>query len=401
MPADTGSDVLIVGGGLAGSFTAHAFAVRGARVSLLESGDRLACKASGNRFGLLTPYIATNPSPLEALYSKGFTFSSAFISRSDDLAPLIQRCGALQLPGTSRLKNALSGDQQLLGAPDIKRLSAQEATSLSGIKIASSAFYVSEAGFIEPTQVVHRLVQKHPALIHIHHNTHVAQIRRSGALWQILSSQGRTFTSPIVVLCNAYEAAALEVSSWLPLEAIRGQTVSVLSTPLSSRLRTVVTFGGYLTPAVDGLHFLGAHYRHNDPNPDPSSTDTSDILNRCEQWLPDMQRTLAATRDARVCFRTSTIDRLPYVGALPNFSGMKQVSLGYRSGTDLTARVPLTHYDGLYVHLGHGSRGLLSCPVGAEIIARLATKQELLDLSTISTIITPDRLPYRLLPRGV
>lgn len=397
MHADTSCDVLIVGGGLAGSFTANAFALRGAQVTLLESGQNLACKASGNRFGLLTPYITTKPSPLEVLYSTGFVFSNALISRSEELAALIERCGALQLPATARLEAMLSSDEQLLGAPEITRLSSHDASSLSGIRIASSAFYIPQAGFIEPTKVIQRLVQKHSTRIHVYYHQHVMQINRSGALWQIACAHGKTYSSPIVVLCNAYEAAALAISAWLPLEAIRGQTISAASTSHSSGLRTVLTFGGYITPAVGGLHFVGAHYRHNDLNPDPSTADTSDILNRCEQWLPDAQLALTTAQDARVCFRTSTIDRLPYIGALPNFSEMELQATTYRSGTDLSARVPLTHHDGLYVHLGHGSRGLLSCPLGAEVIARLATREPLQELSAVSTIVTPDRLPHRLL----
>jgi tRNA 5-methylaminomethyl-2-thiouridine biosynthesis bifunctional protein len=69
----------------------------------------------------------------------------------------------------------------------------------------------------------------------------------------------------------------------------------------------------------------------------------------------------------------------------------------FRSGSDIQARVPLTHHDGLYVHVGHGSRGLLSCPVGAEIIARLAYNEELSELQEVAVTLTPDRLPYRLL----
>jgi tRNA 5-methylaminomethyl-2-thiouridine biosynthesis bifunctional protein len=103
------------------------------------------------------------------------------------------------------------------------------------------------------------------------------------------------------------------------------------------------------------------------------------------------------TTDPRVCFRTSTIDRLPYIGALPDFHAMQQEASQYQSGTDLQKRVPIRFLEGVYMHLGHGSRGLLSCPLGAEIIARSICGEELKEFEKAASVVDPARLPYRLL----
>jgi tRNA 5-methylaminomethyl-2-thiouridine biosynthesis bifunctional protein len=397
MRTDVCGDVVIIGGGLSGGFTAHAFASRGASVTLLESCHALASKASGNRFALLTPYITTKASPLESLYSAGFMFSSSWIAHSERLAPLLRRCGALQLPSTARLKAALGSSSKLFGPEVIERVSSQRASQLAGIKIVSSAFYIAEAGFIEPAQAIEQLIQEYRSQIAVHCYSKVLSITRAGSQWAVRCEGGSTYWASAVVICNAYEAASLALSSWLPLEPIRGQTISALPSTQSSRLRTVLAFGGYLTPVVDGSHFVGAHYRHGDLNSDPSEADTDDILSRCVDWLPDAQLDSTTTMGARVCFRTSTIDRLPYVGALPDFLEMKRLSSTYRSGSNIAARVPMMYHRGVYIHLGHGSRGLLSCPLGAEIIARLANNEDLADLRDVAATITPDRLPYRLL----
>ena len=76
---------------------------------------------------------------------------------------------------------------------------------------------------------------------------------------------------------------------------------------------------------------------------------------------------------------------------------MQREAASFRSGTDLSAKVPIVHHQGLFVHTGHGSRGLLSCPLGGELLARLINHEELCDLEQVLQIVTPDRLPYRML----
>jgi tRNA 5-methylaminomethyl-2-thiouridine biosynthesis bifunctional protein len=395
-------DIIVVGAGLAGASTAHALAKRGARVCILEAASSLAAKASGNRFGLLTPYISTKASPLETLYTVGYQFSqSVLISLQDSSSPLLHRCGAVQLPATTRLKTALNEQTTLLGAPSIRRLSATDASSVSGANLPLPAFYIEDAGFVEPARVVDRLCGHYSSLITVHLYSRALTIERDGDNWCVTSSgdhAGSTYYhAPHVVVCNAYEASEVSISSWLPLEAVRGQTVSVGTSNQSRHLQTIVAFGGYITPACNDYHFLGAHYRHDDPREEPSSEDTQDILNRAATWLPHMQLDLTRTKEARVCFRTSTVDRLPYIGQLPDLPRLQRIATSYRSGTDIRAKVPIAHHRGLYVNVGHGSRGLLSCPAGGELLARSIANESLAELAPLADLLTPDRLVYRLL----
>jgi tRNA 5-methylaminomethyl-2-thiouridine biosynthesis bifunctional protein len=159
----------------------------------------------------------------------------------------------------------------------------------------------------------------------------------------------------------------------------------------------VLCFGGYLTPAVGGEHLLGAHYRHDDENQEPSDSDTEEILTAATRAAPSLDFSTSHVRSARVCFRTSTVDRMPYIGRLPNFEEMKREADAYRSGTNIREKVKLRDYPGIYVNVGHGSRGLLSCPLGGEIIARLIHNEPLDSLQEAATLCEPARVPYRLL----
>jgi tRNA 5-methylaminomethyl-2-thiouridine biosynthesis bifunctional protein len=393
------ADVLVIGAGLAGCCTAHALARRGLVVALVEAAPGPALKASGNRYGLLTPYITTSPSPLETLYSTGFHFSRGLLSSVRGDVALFHAVGAIQLPSTNRLHAAHASSAPCLGGLDMERVSSAEASKLSGIRIESPAFFSRQAGFISPKELVEALVNSQPERIRCFYGQFIGLLQQTRNGWSAQSATGETFSAPTTVICAAYEASRLDSSAWLPLEPIRGQTVSIGSTPDSRELKTIIAFGGYLTPAVNGSHFLGAHYRHHDDDHFPRDSDTLQIVSKCTEHFPNLGFNASKTSEARVCFRTSTLDRLPYIGGLPDFESMRQEAQSLRSGSDIVKRVPMRSQQGLFVNLGHGSRGLLSCPMGGEIIARLVVGEALEQLELAARVVDPHRVPYRLLAR--
>lgn len=390
------SDVVVIGGGIAGSSCAFALARRGHSVRLVESAPHIAAKASGNRFALITPYITSRPSTLAALYADGIAFSHQLLAQNT--TPFTQ-CGALQLPATGRLMATLQDDSPLLGDIDTRRISDSEASAIAGVPISSPAFFTPRAGYLSPRDFVSSLLSQFPERISTSTDTRVISLAREKDSWRVLSADGRSFRAPTVVICGAYESSALEPSKWLPLEPIRGQTISLSASPITTPLRCILNFGGYIVPAVSREHVVGAHYRHNDLNEDTSATDTDAILDTCNRWIPSLQLSRSMATSARVCFRTSTLDRVPYIGKIPHFEEMKAEASKYQPGTDLAKAVPMRFFDGLYINAGHGSRGMLTCPIGGEIIARLICKEPLATLERAATGCCPSRLPYRLLTR--
>jgi len=389
--------VIVIGGGLAGASTAFSIARRGARVLLLENAPGLCERASGNRFGLLTPYIATQSSPFEALYSAGYSYSRTLLQSPFATYTDFRACGAIQFPSTKRFETLLQDTRPLIGAPDIRRASARECSELSGVPCAQGGFVIPSAGFVSPAKFMQQLLHSVHDRVTVRYGARATALTRIENSWRVTCADNSAMDAANIVVCGAFESANLAPSAWLPLEPIRGQTVAIQSTPSSRSLRMVLCFGGYLTPAVDDEHLLGAHYRHDDNNQEPSDEDTAEIVRVAAQSVPSLGITISDARSARVCFRTSTIDRLPYIGQLPNFTEMESEARSYRSGTDLRRKVALREYAGLYVSAGHGSRGLLTGPLGGEIIARLMNNEPLDSLQAAATLCEPARVPHRLL----
>lgn len=389
--------MIVIGGGLAGASTAFSIARRGAQVLLLENAPGLCERASGNRFGLLTPYIATHSSPFEVLYSAGYSYSRTLLQSPFATDSGFNACGAIQFPSTKRFETLLQDSRPLIGAPDIRRASNLECSALSGVPCADGGFVIPSAGFVSPAKFMQQLLHSVHDRVTVRHAIRATEITRTENTWRVTCTDSSTIHTANVVVCGAFESVNLAHYAWLPLEPIRGQTIATQATSSSRSLRMVLCFGGYLTPAVENEHLLGAHYRHDDDNQEPRDEDTAEIIRVATRALPSLALTMSDVRSARVCFRTSTIDRLPYIGRLPNFTEMESEARSYRSGTDLRAKVALRDYPGLYINAGHGSRGLLTGPLGGEIIARLMNNEPLDALLPATTLCEPARVPHRLL----
>jgi tRNA 5-methylaminomethyl-2-thiouridine biosynthesis bifunctional protein len=345
------------------------------------------------------PYITASASPSHTVYSAGFDFSLRLMTSELKEHIGFYASGALQLPSTKRFAQLLTNTQPLLGSNDIVRLSQHEASDVSGVTVPSAAFFVPSAGYISPSKLVSAFTTAYPNNTIARLSAEATSIKRHGDAWQVTLADGGAVSSRFIVICSAYEANSLNICSWLPLEAIRGQTANVRSSAASSRLQTIISFDGYITPSPEGEHMLGAHYRHNDMSRTVSEDDTDEMVRRVQRSVPALSIERNDVASSRVCFRTSTFDRLPYVGELPDFEAMRAAASAFQPGTNVRERIPMQHYDGLFVSLGHGSRGLLSCPMGGEIIARKICGENLNELAPASSVMSPDRAVFRELGR--
>jgi tRNA 5-methylaminomethyl-2-thiouridine biosynthesis bifunctional protein len=147
-----------------------------------------------------------------------------------------------------------------------------------------------------------------------------------------------------VVLATALDTRALIPA--LPLRAIAGQITMLAANVTSARLRTVLCGRGYVAPARQGRHTLGATHRLNEAATDLRDVDHDHNLAALRGLAPELAATLAiGDRPAggRAGIRCTSPDTLPVVGA-----------------------VDPRH---LYVTTAHGSRGLVTTLLAAEVVA--------------------------------
>jgi tRNA 5-methylaminomethyl-2-thiouridine biosynthesis bifunctional protein len=139
-------------------------------------------------------------------------------------------------------------------------------------------------------------------------------------------------------------------------------------------LRIAVCREGYVTPAIDGAHCIGATFNEDMAVPETRIEDHEANLQRLEAMLPGFAEGITPEMlGGRVAFRAMSFDRLPVLGALPEPS--------QDSSDD----------NGLFACLGLGSRGITWAALAAEIVASRITGEPMPVEASLLKALGPER----------
>ncbi|MFN8390023.1 MAG: bifunctional tRNA (5-methylaminomethyl-2-thiouridine)(34)-methyltransferase MnmD/FAD-dependent 5-carboxymethylaminomethyl-2-thiouridine(34) oxidoreductase MnmC [Bdellovibrionota bacterium] len=392
-----GGKALIVGAGLAGTAVARSFALRGWRTVILERGSDLAQGASGNRAGVLMPHLSVKPDPLSRFCLAGYETALAQCREwkrqgrrfRGDLSGVLRLLSSARL---EKLSEALPG----LGLPrDIAvSVTESEGTALAGAQVLGRGIYFEGGGWMSPPDVCRLQLEDAGKLVTCQFGTEVATLRKKGSVWEALDASNNVIdTAETVVVASGWESAKLEQTKWFPLERVRGQVAHARANRSSSSLRIPVCYDGYVLPAAEGVHLVGATFDHQNDNTQSDAAQNEELLRRVSEWVPGLPLGFLDVSDSRVSFRTMSRDRLPFVGAVPDLAAMFT-----RSAEKAWEECPLP---GLYVSLGHGSRGLTSCGLAAEIIVSQVCGEPGPVEGDLEAAVQPHRFLARLLEKGI
>lgn len=358
------SAITVVGAGLAGATTARALAERGHNVRVLDA-EGVAAGASGNRAGVLYTTPSAHPTPQNRFYQSSFLQARHWL----------RRYGFPRTPNEGALAGTV---QQPADARSVRKMRKARDSGLWPDTLA--AFYELDGepglelpggGYIAPAAWCAFLLE-HPGIAL--DQVRVQTLSPGPDGWQLETNQG-PIRAETVVLANAGDAPALAGLDFLPLHQIRGQVSGVRATEESARWRRACCHRGYLTPALDGIHCVGATFDRHDADPSPRDGDDRANVDTLRRYRPDDWQALGGEAmelvDRRVGFRCQSSDFLPLVGPVTRADGSAPA--------------------GLYLNIAHGSRGITSTPLCAEVLAaRIDHEPTPVDLE-MSHALRPDR----------
>lgn len=391
-PTETPTHCAVIGAGIAGTTTAQTLARQGIKVTLIDQ-NKPGLGGSGNRQGILYIKLGTEPSTHSRFYLAGFEFSCHYFNQyagpekisSDALtlndptlgsAPLWHACGVLQLATTDkeqkRQQSFLSRNQ----FPEslLKGVSPEEASRIAGTTLEHSGLYFPGAGWARPYALC-QLFSQHDN-IQLRSETRVQQIRQSGQQWQLLDQAGQVITtaSHVVIACAA-SAREFEQTQWLPVKAIRGQTTYLNMNTRTPDLNAVVCHEGYIAPSTENQLCLGASFNLKDDETALRHSDQQHNLQLLKEAMPEFYRQLEDSRtdidtlDGKTGFRCASPDYAPLAGPAPVYADyLNTYGVLRHDATRIPVDAP-SYYPGLYLNIGHGSRGLASAPLCAEVLA--------------------------------
>ncbi|MCF5644274.1 bifunctional tRNA (5-methylaminomethyl-2-thiouridine)(34)-methyltransferase MnmD/FAD-dependent 5-carboxymethylaminomethyl-2-thiouridine(34) oxidoreductase MnmC [Pseudomonas syringae] len=394
---------LVIGAGLAGCATVESLAQRGWHVSLLERHAAPAQEASGNPQGVLYLKLSAHGTTLSQLILSGFGYTRRLLER-------LQRgvdwdaCGVLQL--TFDDKEALRQKQLAEAFPDtlLHLLDQPQAEARSGIALNSGGLFYPEGGWVHPPALCHAQAA-HPNIRLITHRQ-ALELRRVDDQWQVWGGEQLIDSASVVVLAGAADIKQFSQSAELPLKRIRGQITRLPQTQASTALRSVVCAEGYVAPARLGEHTLGASFDFNSTDLTPNLADHLDNLGLLREISADLTARLDATDlpheqlQGRAAFRCTSPDYLPIVGPLADRDRFVQTYAALSKDARQVPDIACPWLDGLYVNSGHGSRGLITAPLCAELIAAWLDNEPLPLPRSVAEACHPNRFALRSLIRG-
>lgn len=355
---------VVIGGGIAGCSAAYALAQAGIRVTLLEKQEAIASQASGNRAGVLFPLMNKTWTPQMCFYAGAYRYVQHLLRRLDAVG--YARTGMVQIAPIDDEKTAARYHiipQSLQLDPRLAYVaSAADLSDKAGVVLLRDGLFYPDGTWVHVPSFCQALVN-HP---HITVQTQIAatsitsQSSSMQVQWKIRALHDKTeeleiLDADIVVVANAVDAVRLLPDVKLPLYTMRGQVSHVAATEASKPLRAIVCYGGYISPAVDGVHSVGATYDRQRVDCTVDDAGHAHNITECASNISSLGFTpIDASHivGGRAALRTMSRDRLPIFGEVAGC-------------------------DGLYLSIAHGSRGLLSAPLAGEVIAALCTQQPL------------------------
>lgn len=372
----TGTDICIVGGGLASICLALALVSRGRTVQLLCKDPAIAHGASHNRQGALYPQLQSTFSHVSALHAHAFGFARRFYQRLHLQCFEFPHnfCGVLTLACTEQLalRQQKISQQAVFTGTLLQPLTQQQASTIAGVTLPFSGLYFPQGGWIAPQlfcqAALTYLQQQTGFSVSFDCELHDAAYEDSSGTWQLSTNLGLQQSS-LLCLATGAALAKLPMTSQLPVNLVRGQVSHVRGEGMLG-LKTVVCHQGYITPVNSdfsgqsescvGATFDRSRQQAIELNEDNDANLA--LVNKVLQqplWFQD-----ARVTSAKAGVRATIPDHLPLAGQLTN----NAVVLG-----------------------GLGARGLLFAPLLAEHLAAELCGEPTPLPSELAAMVSPQR----------
>lgn len=399
---------MIIGAGLAGCCTAWALAMRGWKVTVIERHPGEAREASGNPQGILYCKLSPHQTPLSRFVQTSYAYSLRLLHRvlpRDGIG--WSTCGVLQLSGNPRETARLQALAEQGYPPNfLQGVDSTQASAIAGVRVTDGGLFFPEGGWVSPPALCKALLD-HPAISLLAY-AEAFDLQYREALWHAEDAEGNSICiAPTAIICTAGDSRRFAQTAHLPLKTIRGQITRLPATSQSQALRSVLCGEGYVSPARSGEHFVGASFRFDRSDTDPSEEENTSNLTLLASLSPELDAALRsegpldpAALQARAALRCTSPDYLPLIGPVVQAEQFRQDYAVLAKDASKRPDTAAPWHPGLYINVAHGSRGLISCPLSGELIAAWVENEPLpLPLDLVQSV-HPSRFLLRQLIRS-
>ncbi len=344
--------VAILGGGLAGCAAAYVLKRAGHEPVIYEAGAALSHGASGNPVGLYNPRFGAEWSAQSQYFSRAFFHALEVFPTLSDIG--FDPAGCLHLINDEKKQTRFEKmlESWKWDAADMRIVSADEASQIAGIEIGRDALYLPRSGTVSPPKLCAAYAKDVEVRLNVVRDPAVKP--QDDALFKDAGA---------VVLACGPALRHFEATKDLDLRAVRGQVSMIRADARSEKLACNLCYGGYITKASGGQHMVGSTFQRWLDHSDEMDADDADNLEKLGANIPYFLQYFELSGH-RASVRTTSRDHFPVVGQLS---------------------------DKVYVSTAHGSHGILSSLMGAEVLAAMITGAEPVFGGDVISALSPAR----------
>lgn len=361
--------VAIIGAGISGAATAHSLARRGYVITVFEKNSQVAQEASGNYQGMLYGTWSIFGGTTMELSSSAYRLSNYIIKQHLNEDTEFKECGIFQLDHNEKqsIRN-----QQLLqhNFPNdfITKLSPTElGNNLIGIKQSQNldGVFFPRGMWLQPPQLVTKLLDHKNITIKTKHN--ILDIEQQDDESWLIKTAVSEHKFDIIILCNSFLVDQFNITKYIQLRKIRGQTTNITTT---TKLQTVICGDGYITPAVENKFTIGATFDFKNIHTEITTADHISNIEHLKILMPDIYSQIdISLLEGKASIRSSYTDYLPIVGPITDEKWFNHEYQRLTKDKNTKFTTNCQYIPNLYVNVGHGSKGILTAPICGEIIA--------------------------------
>ncbi len=333
IPPDSTDALVVIGAGIAGLSMAHALALRGHRVTLIEQTAPLA-GGSGNPRALLLSKLPKLARVAHNLQTQGGLSTARWWQAwADDV---VTATGALLLASPDEFAQAADYPSALA-----ERLDPAAVHAVSGMTSTAHHLSLPAAAVLNPLALRDRVLAS--PLIRLVQGTVSRLLPQDGAGWQIMGNEDAVIATAQQVIVAAAKDSTRLCPTLPPLTVIRGQMSWCAAS--TDRPRVALGYGGYAV-RFDQQVLLGSSFVRDDTSTALREGEHQVCYELLHSAYPDYAQTLpdVAAWQGRASLRALPRDSMPLVGAVPEMTGV-------------------------YALTGLGSKGFSFAPLCAEALA--------------------------------
>ena len=366
---------------------ARTLAEAGVKVLVLEAGPETASGASSNPAGIAKPFVTRGPSLAMNFYIQAHEYlRQALRDWSLEQGCQYTACGVIQLV-----------DKPFEASRHFDNISGQQMQDALHMHYRGHGLRFADAGWLNPSALCHCLLAHERIELRTHSQTQSIE-RRADAQWSIHLQDQTCLHASHVVIASGVSLNTLALTAHLDIMPARGQIsrfslANNADTP-ASLPRHVISGKHYLIPDGDTV-IVGATFERNSLDASVRAVDDESNLAGLASMLAPLQ--IKGAVDAFAGIRATTPDRLPLVGPLSDVSACNDVYADLHHGRTPGNYPALPIQPGIFILGGLGSRGIVTAPYAAYLLADYMAGGK--HINEWTSLINPARFQIRRLKR--